>query len=146
MIMLSFPKNKTDYNSLSRRGYSLPILTFLSSKSSDMTFGKIMEKLNISKRGLSLTLNDLENDGLIKRDKIGRKSFVSITSKGISVVESFSLENTNSKIIDKTLNATVKQLEVEGIISSDWTNEDREEFIEKLKKSITDQINKVERL
>lgn len=144
--MLSFPKNKTDYNSLSRRGYSLPILTFLSSKSSDMTFGKIMEKLNISKRGLSLTLNDLENDGLIKRDKIGRKSFVSITSKGISVVESFSLENTNSKIIDKTLNATVKQLEVEGIISSDWTNEDREEFIEKLKKSITDQINKVERL
>ena len=105
-----------------------------------------MEELNISKRGLSLTLNDLENDGLIERSKIGRKSFVSITSKGINVVESLKLVKDNSKIIDETLNATVKQLEVEGIISSDWNNEDKAEFIEKLKKSITEQINKVERL
>ena len=105
-----------------------------------------MEDLNISKRGLSLTLNDLETDGLIVRSKIGRKSFVSITSKGKEIIESSSLQKKNTDIINETLNATVRQLEAESIISSDWDPEDREEFIKKLKKSITEQINKVERL
>jgi DNA-binding MarR family transcriptional regulator len=105
-----------------------------------------MEQLNISKRGLSLTLNDLENDGLIERSKIGRQSFVSITLKGRVITESLPHRKKNSEIIKEALDDTIKQLEIEGIISSDWNQRDREEFIEKLKKSITEQINKVEGL
>jgi DNA-binding HxlR family transcriptional regulator len=144
--ILSLPSDNVNYNSLTRRGFSLPILKFLTTDSENLTFGKIMEKLNISKRGLSLTLKDLEKDGLIKRSKIGRKSFVSITLKGRVVVESYPLRKKKSEIIEEALDATVRQLENERIISSDWDAKDREEFIEKLKKSITEQINKVERL
>ncbi|MHA1983313.1 MAG: hypothetical protein ACW967_03085 [Candidatus Hodarchaeales archaeon] len=143
---MSLPSDNVNYNSLTRRGFSLPILKFLTTDSENLTFGKIMEKLNISKRGLSLTLKDLEKDGLIKRSKIGRKSFVSITLKGRVVVESYPLRKKKSEIIEEALDATVRQLENERIISSDWDAKDREEFIEKLKKSITEQINKVERL
>ncbi|MHA2105764.1 MAG: hypothetical protein ACW981_20245 [Candidatus Hodarchaeales archaeon] len=143
---MSIPKNNANYDSLTRRGYSLPILKYLTTESENITFGKIMEQLNISKRGLSLTLNDLENDGLIERSKIGRQSFVSITLKGRVITESLPHRKKNSEIIKEALDDTIKQLEIEGIISSDWNQRDREEFIEKLKKSITEQINKVEGL
>jgi DNA-binding HxlR family transcriptional regulator len=146
VIELSLPNDKVKFDSLTRRGYSLPILKFLTTESENITFGKIMEKLNISKRGLSLTLNDLESDGLIERSKIGRQSFVSITLKGRVVTESLPLRKKNSEIIEEALDATVRRLEDEGIISPDWNTNDREEFIEKLKISITEQINKVERL
>ena len=143
---MSEPKNEANYDSLNRRGYSLPILKYLTQESGKITFGTIMEKLNISKRGLFLTLNDLEKDGLIEKSKIGRNSYISITLKGRVLLESSPSQKKSVELIEEALRATVIQLEKEGIISSNWTPTDRQEFIEKLKNSINQQIDKVEKI
>ena len=113
---MSEPKNEANYDSLNRRGYSLPILKYLTQESGKITFGTIMEKLNISKRGLFLTLNDLEKDGLIEKSKIGRNSYISITLKGRVLLESSPSQKKSVELIEEALRATVIQLEKEGII------------------------------
>lgn len=102
-----------------------------------MHFGKLQAELKVSKRTLYLTLSDLEEEGLIRKTKKGRHSFVSITEKGqetlLNIMETG--EDTDS-IIDEIVNRTITQLEEEGVIKSTMSQEDKDAFVRKLKASI----------
>ncbi|MFX1506577.1 MAG: hypothetical protein ACFFDC_10790 [Promethearchaeota archaeon] len=128
--------------SLERRSLGIPILELLT-QSSNMTFGKIMENLKISKKGLYLALIDLEQDGLIQRYKRGKYTYVKITSEGKQALLSYSTkEEDSANLVDQILNETINQLEKEGLILPEWDEVRREEFIKKLKVSLEKQFGK----
>lgn len=130
------------WSSLERRSLGIPILELLT-HSSDVTFGKIMERLKTSKKGLYLALRDLEQDGLIKRYKRGRCTYVNITSEGKqALLNNSSLEEGTTGLVDQILEETINQLGKEGIIPTEWNEMQRQEFIKKLKNSIEKQLEK----
>jgi DNA-binding HxlR family transcriptional regulator len=128
--------------SLERRSLGIPILELLA-QSSNMTFGKIMKNLKISKKGLYLALIDLEKDGLIHRYKRGKYTYVKITSEGKQALLSYSSKGKDSaNLVDQILNETINQLEKEGLILPEWDEVKRKEFIKKLKVTIERQFEK----
>lgn len=124
------------FESLIRHNSGLSILQFVLDKPSPVNFGLLLEQLKISKRSLYITLKDLESEELITQTKIGRKSIISITDKGKKALNSFNASKDNKDLYQSVIESTVKQLEAEGIISKDWSPEERVKFIEKLSKSI----------
>ena len=138
---MSIPDKRFQFDSLFRHEYGLPILQMIIDENIPLNFSMIMEKLKISKRGLYMTLKDLEAENLIIQTKIGRKSFISITETGKSAIENFSLTKTYEKKnrFQEIIDSTLAQLEKEGIISNKWTPKDKKDFIEKLSKSIKNQ-------
>lgn len=139
---MSDEQSSKHWSSLERRSLGIPILELLT-HNSDVTFGKIMESLKASKKGLYLALCDLEQDGLIKRYKRGRCTYVKITSKGKQALLNYSpLEEGATGLIDQILDETINQLEKEGIIPTEWNEAQREEFIRKLKNSVEKQLEK----
>jgi DNA-binding HxlR family transcriptional regulator len=130
------------WTSLKRRSLGIPILELLI-QTSNLTFGKIMESLKTSKKGLYLALIDLEQDGLIQRFRRGRYTYVKITSEGKKAVLDYSsLREGTPTLIDQILDETITQLEKEGIISQKWDNVKRTEFINKLKMTLEKQLEK----
>ncbi|MFW9903806.1 MAG: hypothetical protein ACFFFH_05700 [Candidatus Thorarchaeota archaeon] len=128
--------------SLERRSFGIPILELLT-QSSNLTFGKIMESLKTSKKGLYLALIDLEQDGLIQRYKRGKFTYVKITSKGKQALLSYSSSTEDStNLVDQILNETINQLEKEGLILPEWDEVKRKDFIKKLKVSLKKQLEK----
>jgi predicted transcriptional regulator len=128
--------------SLERRSLGTPILELLT-QSSNLTFGKIMESLKTSKKGLYLALIDLEQDGLIQRYKRGKYTYVKITSEGKRALLSYSSKTENSmNLVDQILNETINQLEKEGLILPEWDEVKRKEFIKKIKITIEKQLEK----
>ena len=138
---MSIPDKRFQFDSLFRHEYGLSILQMIIDEKIPLNFSMIMEKLKISKRGLYMTLKDLEAENLIIQTKIGRKSFISITETGKTAIETFSRESELEKKgrFQEIINSTIAQLEKEGIISSEWTSKDRKDFIDKLTKSIKNQ-------
>jgi DNA-binding HxlR family transcriptional regulator len=126
--------------SLERRSLGISILELLT-QNSKMTFGKIMENLKISKKGLYLALIDLEQDGLIQRRKRGKYTYVKITSEGKQALLSYSSKVEDSEnLVDKILNETINHLEKEGVILPEWDEVQRKEFIKKLKATLEKQF------
>ena len=97
-----------------------------------------MEKLQISKRGLFLTLKDLTDDGLIMRDKRGRNTIISISPKGMNFLRS-NREN-DTDIVEQTFLTTIQQLEENGLISEDWDEETKDEFLTKIRQEIRNKL------
>ena len=121
---------------IERRSFSLPILAHLMQEE-EMHFGKLQVELKVSKRTLYLTLSDLEKVGLIKKIKKGRYSVISITEKGQEFLLTTVKKNQDAEdIVDEIVTKTLAQLEEEGVIKSTMTQEDKDEFIRKLKRSI----------
>jgi DNA-binding HxlR family transcriptional regulator len=128
--------DKPSLNSLSRRSFGLPVLKLLTEDSS-INFGLLMEKLQISKKGLYITLKDLEEDGLIVKERIGKKTFIKITKEGeIALVQQIQHTQENQGLIEEIVEETLVQLEEEGIISQEWSESDHKEFIAKLKTTL----------
>jgi DNA-binding MarR family transcriptional regulator len=120
-----------------RRSFSIPILEYLFREDEEVYFGKIQDELKISKRTLYLTLSDLEKEGLIRKTTKGRFSIISITEKGQKALLSFAEKNEDvENIIDQIVTKTIIQLEKEGLIKSSMSQENKEDFIKKLKSSI----------
>ena len=128
--------------SLERRSLGIPILELLT-QSRNLTFGKIMENLKISKKGLYLALIDLEQDGLIQRYKRGKYTYAKITSEGKQALLSHSSKVEDStNLVDQILNETIDQLEKEGLFLPEWDEVKRKEFIKKLKVTLEKQFGK----
>jgi predicted transcriptional regulator len=137
---MSESKDVQFYDSLTRREFGLDILRMVSNVNIPPNFKLIMEKLNISKRALSLTLKDLEKDKLIIQTRIGRKSIVSITDLGISTLENYlpTKSDKQTYVIKEIINATISQMELEGL-TKDWTAKKRKDFIKKLADTLINQ-------
>lgn len=130
------------WSSLERRSLGIPILELLT-HNNNVTFGNIMESLKTSKKGLYLALCDLEQDGLITRYKRGRCTYVKITPEGKQALINYSsLEEGTTGLVDQILNETINLLGKEGIIPTEWTEAQRQEFIRKLKNSVEKQLDK----
>ncbi len=139
---MSSENSSNTWLSLERRSIGIPILELLT-RSNNLTFGKLMESLKISKKGLYLALLDLERDGLIKRSRRGKYTYVRITSEGKQALLSYlSLEENTKSLVDQILDGTINQLEKEGILSSDWDDMKRREFISKLKQTLEEQMKR----
>ena len=96
-----------------------------------------MENLKISKRGLSLTLADLESQGYIERSKRGRNTYVSITIKGLDVLDTIQIHiTTKDAQLAEIVKRTVHELEIVGLIKKEWTSEEREVMIERIRQAI----------
>ncbi|MFW9856307.1 MAG: hypothetical protein ACFFFG_14740 [Candidatus Thorarchaeota archaeon] len=122
--------------SLSRRSFGLPLLKILTEESI-INFGSLMEKLQISKKGLYITLKDLEDDGLVVRERRGKKTFVKITPKGEdALLQHFESSREESSLIEEIIDQTLIQLEEEGIISQEWSETDYHDFVAKLKSTL----------
>ncbi|MFW9777659.1 MAG: hypothetical protein ACFFE8_02315 [Candidatus Heimdallarchaeota archaeon] len=127
---------KNSLKSLSRRSYGLPLLQILTEESS-INFGSLMEKLQISKKGLYITLKDLEDDGLVVRERVGKKTFVKITPRGEdALLQHFESHHEESSLVEEIIEQTLIQLEEEGMISQEWSESDYNEFIAKLKSTL----------
>ena len=127
--------------SLDRRSYGIPILELLGCED-QLTFGSLMERLNISKKGLFLTLKDLEIDELIVREKKGRQTYVTLTPKGKQVLLQHSIRKQEAgSLIDQIVNETISLLEKEGSLSKQISTDHRKEFINKLKLSVAEQLS-----
>ena len=133
---MSYSDKQNHYESLIRHNAGIPILQFVLDEPSPVNFGLLLKKLEISKRSLYITLKDLESEDLITQTKIGRKSIISITEKGRQALINSSSSKDDEELFQSVIESTVRQLEAEGIISKDWSPEDRGKFIEKLSKSI----------
>ena len=134
--------SSTSWSSLERRSLGIPLLELLA-QSDNLTFGKIMERLKTSKKGLYLALIDLEKDGLIERSKRGKYTYVKITTEGKqALLHNLTFKEGSSSLVDQILEETINQLEKEGIISSEWDAKQRREFINKLKDAIEKQLLK----
>jgi len=131
------------YKSLTQREFSLGILKFITDENSPINFGLIMEKLMISKRALYLTLKDLETDRLITQTKVGRKSIIEITDEGRNALLNLNLHEDEQKelVYQSVIESTVSQLENEGIISKEWSSEERSAFIKKISDSIISKMS-----
>ena len=137
---MSSNKSTDLWSSVNRRSSAIPILELLT-QNTDLSFGQIMEKIKISKKGLYLTLSDLEKDGLIKRKKSGKFTIVNITEEGQQALITFSIaKNEQDGLIDQILNETIRCLKTEGIISSDWNEEQKSDFISKIKSTLQKQL------
>ncbi|MFX1250216.1 MAG: helix-turn-helix transcriptional regulator [Promethearchaeota archaeon] len=138
---MSTNKVQETWSSLERRSYSIPILELLAEQGDQVTFGSIMERLKISKRGLFLTLIDLEKDGLITRSKLGRSTYVAITTKGKNILIKQATHEKNAEgLVEQIVRETLVQLEKEGIITAEWSDKDYQEFIKKLQVSVATQL------
>jgi DNA-binding HxlR family transcriptional regulator len=125
-------------HSLERRSFSFPILEILGCEE-QITFGSLLQQLDISKKGLFLTLKDLEIDGIIERRKKGGCTFVMLTPEGkIALIHYSNMNKNTGSITDQIVNETIYLLEQEGKISVDWSSGSRQEFINKIKFSITE--------
>ena len=123
-----------------RRAFGLPLLRQLVNASEhSLTFGKLMENLKISKRGLSLTLTDFESQGYIERSKRGRNTYVSITIKGLDVLDTIQIHiTTKDAQLAEIVKRTVHELEIVGLIKKEWTSEEREVMIERIRQAIVE--------
>jgi len=139
---MSSEHSSKPWSSLERRSLGIPILELLT-QNNNVTFGEIMESLKTSKKGLYLALRDLEQDGLIKRYKRGRCTYVKITSEGKQALLNYSsLEKGTTGLVDQILDETINQLGKEGIIPTEWNETQRQAFIRKLKNSVEKQLEK----
>lgn len=101
-----------------------------------------MQQLKISKKGLFLTLKDLEIDELIVRKRKGRRTYVTLAPKGKQALIEHSIkEQETGSLIDQIVNETITLLEKEGNISAQLSSEHRQEFIKKLKSSVAEQLS-----
>ena len=92
--------------------------------------------------GADFYVKDLEIDGLIERRKKGRCTFVMITPEGKKALIHYSNMNQNTgSITDQIVKETINLLEQEGKISADWSSESRQEFINKVKIFVTEQLS-----
>jgi DNA-binding MarR family transcriptional regulator len=137
---MSSNKSPDFWSSINRRSSAIPILELLT-QNTELSFGQIMEKIKISKKGLYLTLSDLEKDGLIKRKKSGKFTIVNITKEGEqALITLFTAENEQDGLIDQILNETILCLKKEGILSSDWNEKQKSDFISKMKSTLQKQL------
>ncbi|MFW9851080.1 MAG: helix-turn-helix transcriptional regulator [Candidatus Thorarchaeota archaeon] len=119
-----------------RRSFSMPILAYLMQEE-EMPFGKLQAELKVSKRTLYLTLSDLEREGLIRKIKRGRHSVISITGKGQEVLlTTMEQDREEEDIVNEIVTKTITQLEEEGVLKPTMSQEDKDAFVKKLKKSI----------
>ncbi|MFW9786773.1 MAG: transcriptional regulator [Candidatus Thorarchaeota archaeon] len=119
-----------------RRSFSMPILAYLMQEE-ETHFGELQAELKVSKRTLYLTLSDLEREGLVRRTKKGRYSVFSITEKGQrALLTTMKKTQDVEDIVDEIVTRTIAQLEGEGVIKSTMSQEDKDAFVKKLKKSI----------
>ena len=136
---MSSSDKKLQYDSLIRHNSGIPILQYVLEEKDPVNFGLILQKLNISKRSLYMTLKDLEAENLVTQTKVGRKSIISLTEKGKEALQIISSPPTSQKLnsYKEVIETTVKKLEAEGIISKEWSPKEKADFIKKLSESIT---------
>lgn len=132
---MSISSDSNNWDSLTKRGKSVSILQYLSQEK-EFTFGELMEQFKISKRGLYLTLKDLETDKLISKHKLGRNTLIKITKEGKHAIKNYKPPISNDDIIEKTFQNTIEQLEQAKLIPEEWDKETKEEFLKKIKDEV----------
>jgi DNA-binding transcriptional ArsR family regulator len=77
--------------SLERRTFALSLLDELASEG-EMTFGELLDTVGSSRATLSMTLVDLGQDGLVRKRRLGRRTYYTITDMGARALTEMPVE------------------------------------------------------
>ena len=78
--------------SLERRTFAVSLLDELASEG-EMTFGELLDTVGSSRGTLSTTLVELGNDGLVRKRRLGRRTYYTITDVGARALTEVPAEN-----------------------------------------------------
>ena len=96
--------------SIERRTFAVSLLDELACEG-EMTFGELLGTVGSSRATLSNTLLELHRDGLVRRRRLGRRTFYTITSAGARALTETPVED---RLLDDRITILVSRRLVEA--------------------------------
>ena len=124
---------------LERRTFAVSLLDELASEG-ELTFGELLDTVGSSRGTLSNTLVELHTDGLVRKRRLGRRTFYTITSAGARALTETPAED--RLLDDRITNLVGRRLtEVGGWDPHLWVQDD---WIRRLRARVVKVLNRLQ--
>lgn len=124
---------------LERRTFAVSLLDELASEG-ELTFGELLDTVGSSRGTLSNTLVELHTDGLVRKRRLGRRTFYTITSAGARALTETPAED--RLLDDRITNLVGRRLtEVGGWDPHLWVQDD---WVRRLRTRVVKVLNRLQ--